>query len=480
MTWQHGYFADIPYTNGFYREMAPAWLDFAALLRGHRPPRRQGEAFRYLELGCGMGFGLILLATLHPEAQFSGIDFQPDHVLHGRRLAAELELDNIQFEEADFLALADAPQRWTDSYHYVAAHGIATWVTAPIQQALLAVASNALTAGGIFYCSYNTFPGWLGATAFQEFAEAQRRRSDPSAAGAALQGAAKTLISLLGSSESPSALGLAQPGLRGRLEQLPRQDSAYLLQEYANEGWQPLYVSEMHRRAAVHKLRFQASATLSENFDGLLPTLARETVQAETNPGLRQLLQDLAINQTFRRDLFVRSLAPLTPIALERQINGLGLRLQEAPPQEAYGFATSFGQVTGKAEMYGAVEESLSHGPRSIGELRQAHAINLPAMAQITALLLQAGRIGLDRGHAGAGAGDRCRRVNGVIRELQRESRGYSYLAAPSLGSAVAFSGRDAQLWHQIINHEPIAAADEAAAEALRQRRGSLETLGVV
>ena len=60
MTWDHGYFSSTSYTAGFYRELAPAWLDFAALLKGHQPPRsHEGEPFTYLELGSGMGLGQI-------------------------------------------------------------------------------------------------------------------------------------------------------------------------------------------------------------------------------------------------------------------------------------------------------------------------------------------------------------------------------------------------------------------------------------
>ena len=91
MTWQHGYHTDSPYTCGYYRELAPAWLDFASLLQGQLPPRsRQGEPFSYLELGSGMGLGLCLLAATHPEGKFTGIDFKPDHILHSRRLARDL------------------------------------------------------------------------------------------------------------------------------------------------------------------------------------------------------------------------------------------------------------------------------------------------------------------------------------------------------------------------------------------------------
>jgi hypothetical protein len=58
--WQHGYVTDMPYTFGFYKECAPNWLDWVALLRGAEPPT---ESRRLLELGCGQGYGLCVMAA---------------------------------------------------------------------------------------------------------------------------------------------------------------------------------------------------------------------------------------------------------------------------------------------------------------------------------------------------------------------------------------------------------------------------------
>ena len=437
MSWDHGYFSATSYTCGAYRELAPNWLDFAALLKGHQPPRHhEGDGFRYLELGSGMGFGLCLLAAAYPEGQFSGIDFQPDHIVHSRRLAQQLGLENINFQEADFLSLAANPGPLAAAHHYVVAHGIATWISEPIQAALLQLASAALNPGGILYCSYNTLPGWLSATAFQHLANELRQGSAHS--GANFRGAAERLTALLGSKESPSALAQAQPALGGKLAQIPNQNAAYLLQEYGNAGWQPLYVAELHRRCAPHKLRFHASATLPENFLELLPANVRPAVLAETDPGLRQSLQDLAVNQSFRRDLFLRGVASTTLGELHQRISGVMLRLLEAPATEHYSFTTSFGQVSGSAERYRQLEQALTNGPRSFGQLLEATGIPLPDLAKTISLLLHAGRLGLDR--SACADGNRARQVNEELLTLILNGRPYGHLVAPASGGAVEFS----------------------------------------
>jgi SAM-dependent methyltransferase len=89
--WDHGFYSNSVYQSGYYQQMAPNWLDFAVLAQGQNPPRsEEGTAFHYLDLGCGMGSGLCLLAALYPEGEFVGVDFLPDHIAYGQWLATEL------------------------------------------------------------------------------------------------------------------------------------------------------------------------------------------------------------------------------------------------------------------------------------------------------------------------------------------------------------------------------------------------------
>lgn len=154
-TQNHGYYTGGRYTISVHRELAPSWLDLAALVREQPSPRGgEGRPFRYLELGSGMGMGLCLIAAAHPEGQFLGVDFLAEHIVHARWLAAELGLANVRFLQADFLDLAAErdPLVTADgqggAFAYVVAHGIFTWVAAPVQDALLAVAARALQPGG--------------------------------------------------------------------------------------------------------------------------------------------------------------------------------------------------------------------------------------------------------------------------------------------------------------------------------------------
>lgn len=499
MNWQHGYHADGTYTCGFYRELAPAWLDFASLLKGHRSPRRHSaEPFRYLELGSGMGLGLCLLAATHPEGQFIGIDFHPDHVLHSRRLSEALQLSNIQFVEDDFLRLSEDSVELCGQYHYVVAHGIATWVVKPIRQALLKVAANTLIPGGLFYCSYNTLPGWLGAFPLQQLAWLESGRRAPGTTGAAqaVNGAAATLQALLGTTDDPSALAMALPGLRERLARLNDMDPSYLVQEYINEGWQPLTVQDFHASAVVNKLRYVASAALPDNFPGLLPMNVRDTVMAEADPLVREVLQDLAINQSFRRDILSRGVDMLRSAELTAALRAMHFRLQEAPEQDAYSFTTNFGRVNGNAQLYRSAEAALADGPTSFAVLQDRLSLSIPDLAQLLSLLLHSGRIAIDRGEAGQAAADACRLVNRALSRLQLAGRPYHFRAAAPIGSAVGFSLPEALLEKAAESYggsdhrealieglealgQTLVGTPEAAMATYEQRRHCLQALGI-
>jgi SAM-dependent methyltransferase len=491
MSWDHGYYSQAAYTSGYYREMAPGWIDFAALVRGVTPGRPQdGTPFRYLDLGCGTGYGLCLLAALHPEGQFTGIDFLPTHIAQAESLAAELELSNIRFLEADFLALGRdvsplAPQGTAaPRFDYVASHGVATWVVEPVQQALFSTAAACLRPGGIFYCSYNCFPGWLGRTTLHQLVSVERQRSDPALPLQPIQRASETLNALLGEEKDPTTLAQACPGLRGDLALLESFPPLYLSQEYANDGWQPLYVHQLHERCLAHKLTYAGTAHFSELFPKLLPPSLQTVLNKEPNHAVRELLVDLATNKAFRRDLFVLGERRLSRTAREERLAALPVRLQDAPPLEKFVFSTSYGDVTGEPEAYRALEHALAEGPQPLGALLGVWPQDPEDLIVQVALLVAAGRLGFDRGQAGEAALVTCQRVNHTVARLVSEGAGYGSLAAPRVGQAIAVPLREQMMasgLSQGLSGELLAGCVQAGlstlgAEVVRDGKGKAVT----
>ena len=83
-------------------------MSLACLLGGVAAPMPgPDDAVSYLELGCGQGFGALVLAASNPHWKVTAIDFNPAHIAAARDWAAKAGIDNITFLEADLSTLAE-------------------------------------------------------------------------------------------------------------------------------------------------------------------------------------------------------------------------------------------------------------------------------------------------------------------------------------------------------------------------------------
>jgi SAM-dependent methyltransferase len=367
MTWSHGYFAESGYTYGFYPEQSPEIIALAALINGHRPPDL-GAPFRYLDLGCGQGFHLCLLAACYPHASFVGIDLNPEHIAHGRHLAARAGLNNVQFLRGDFVRLAQEPPTWAP-FDIASAHGVATWVSPDVRAAMVTLAGRLVREGGLFYVSYNTMPGWLGMVPFQHAVNSFQSRE--SAGAESLKAAAAFFSSL---QEASANLFQYQPDLAARLALLPRQDGSYLLQEYNHQCWQPAFVDSMINDLGAGGFSYLGSATLPENFDGLMPPAQRDLVKAQADRALAELCRDLLVNKGFRRDVYAKGRDPIWRREMELSLDKLRVTSLVAVDQladESLTFKTTMGEIKGNPDYFRSLLKAMESGPISIGELRR-------------------------------------------------------------------------------------------------------------
>ncbi len=109
-----------------------------------------------LEIGCASGHNLLPLAVRWPDSHFTGIDFSASAIREARLRATETGLTNIEFIEADLSAFDPGD----DSYDFIIAHGVYSWVPDQVRQALLDFCKAHLSHEGVATISYNTLPGW--------------------------------------------------------------------------------------------------------------------------------------------------------------------------------------------------------------------------------------------------------------------------------------------------------------------------------
>ncbi|MBK6361595.1 MAG: class I SAM-dependent methyltransferase [Comamonadaceae bacterium] len=445
-SWHRGYFADTGYTHGYFREMAPSYLAWAALMQGVAVPTRD---FRYVDLGCGQGFGLILLAACHPDSQFIGVDFMPAHVAHARQLAQDGGVDNVTFIEGDFVSLAASPESLRDAtgvlldgaVDYVVAHGIAAWVAPEVRTGLWRLAGRLLRPGGLHYTSYNVMAGWAGLQPFQRLVLLRHHRG--LAGTAAVEQTLETYARL----EKAKARTFAvYPALASRLETARKQDMAYLTQEYSNECWQPQHVADMMAQAAAVKLEWLGTATLPEVFEALMPAEIQALIAEERDPVLRESLRDIALCQAFRRDLYVKGRAPLWTAERTRRVEQVRLvasPFNRLPSPESQGNKDRIGVDIGIGRVQmdrGRCMEVLHHvgtAGLTVGELHRALAKGaLPDTVQLVTMMLFSGWLTLHKDTA-AGAAS----LNRAIIRAVCSGAPYRHLAVPLHDEAAALDG---------------------------------------
>lgn len=144
----------MPYPTHSLRQAQPDRLATIATLFGMEPP--PVERCRVLELGCGEGANATAMAFHAPGSEIVGIDISTAAIARARVAAEALGLSNVTFRHVDImdLSLEAAP------FDYIIAHGVYSWVEAPVRDRLLAICRALLGPHGVAFVSYNTLPGY--------------------------------------------------------------------------------------------------------------------------------------------------------------------------------------------------------------------------------------------------------------------------------------------------------------------------------
>jgi SAM-dependent methyltransferase len=436
--WMRGYHADNGYTYGYYPETSPVMLSWAALLQGHQMPSAK---FRYLDAGCGQGLNLILSAAAHPESEFVGIDFSPEHVAHASELAAACGLKNVQFYEADFVDLAKAPLTF-GQFDYAACHGITTWVSPTVKEALFSFIGKALRPSGLFYNSYNTLPGQLPTVPFQHLVLLEQRSKTGDLALKATQATFEQLQNL------KVPIFEALPKLTKRLSGLKEQDPVYLVHEYSNASWQPVFVSAMMDDLARVKLSYLGTATLPEIFDASYGEAISKLLKEQASIELREQIRDFAVNQSFRRDVYVKGRSKPWTVAYQEALRGFRLAcnpLMELPKSgEAYKFKAGALEIKGDYKLYTAVIEHFQKHETgaTVGELLKDPQWKraLPETLKVVTYLLNSGWLLPMNSQADTSAGKSC---NAALAHAVCAGAPYRHLSLPRAARAVNVSDNE-------------------------------------
>lgn len=287
----------VPYESHPFPQTHPDRLAAVAALLGLRPP--PVERCRVLELGCASGGNLVPMASLLPGSTFLGIDGSARQIGDGERLLAGLGLPNVTLRHADFMDLVPD----LGEFDYVLCHGVYSWVPAAVQRRLFEIIARHLSADGIAYVSYNTYPGWHVRGLIRDMMLYHTKRiGEP----AERVGQARAFLDFLAQSVGEENTSYHHI-LRHEVQLLRGAPDYYLFHEHLEDANEPVYFHQFVQQAESYGLRFVGEADLSVMVPSHFRPEVRDVLHriAEDHVHLEQYM-DFLRNRTFRQSLLAR------------------------------------------------------------------------------------------------------------------------------------------------------------------------------
>jgi SAM-dependent methyltransferase len=287
-------------------------LATAAYLRGLNPAPI--DRCRVLELGCNFGMNLIALAGEFPQSEFVGIDLAPNPIAAGKEFAAELELRNLHLHARDLVTVTRAE---FGQFDYLIAHGLYSWVPAPVRVRILEICREVLAPHGVAYISYNAYPG----NHLRELVRGMMRFhaarfSEPSDRIGQARGLLKFVAEAC---REPSYYHAA---VKHQFERLLKVPDPVVYHDDLSDHNQPFYFYEFMSEAARHGLRYLGEASSTE-----LPAEEYDASVVQTldtlgngDEVIREQYRDFLRGCAFRETLLFREEQSIAPALLTERV----------------------------------------------------------------------------------------------------------------------------------------------------------------
>src|SRR5216683_3356410 len=284
----------VPYPSFSHPLSHPDHLSTLATLFGMEPA--PVDRCRVLEIGCASGGNLIPMAVGLPGSEFIGIDLSERQVVAGQAVVEDLGLKNIDLRHLSLLDVAPDLGR----FDYVIAHGVYSWVPAPVRDKLLFICREQLTPNGITYVSYNTYPGWHTRGVVRDMMRYHTRRLDDPKT---VVDQARALLTFLAKSV-PVEGGVYGAMIRQEENALRDKSAASLLHDELEEVNEPVYFHQFIGEAERAGLQFLCEADVSSTFGLQLPPgVSTELAKMGNDPLVQEQYLDFLTNRKFRQTL---------------------------------------------------------------------------------------------------------------------------------------------------------------------------------
>jgi methyltransferase-like protein len=246
------------------------------------------------------------MAAAIKGAQFVGIDSSPRQVHEACTLIDGLGLRNVRIEVQDIRELGTE----IGAFDYIICHGTFSWVAPDVQEKILDIAARSLAADGIFYISYNTYPGWHFRGLVREMMRHHTRRNNQPET---IVREARRILQFV----TASAMAIEPVYsnlLKQELDYVTARSDSYLLHDHLETVNDPIYFHDLVERSGSRGLEFvsevQSSLIAPES---LPPEIATGLRERSTNAIEFEQYLDFVINRRFRQSVFCRRGAQRRP-----------------------------------------------------------------------------------------------------------------------------------------------------------------------
>lgn len=286
---------EIPYISHPYPHSHPERLAAIARLLGLDPPAI--EKCRVLELGCASGNNLIPIAEAFPKSTFVGVDLSERQIAAGKTIVEALGLKNLELRHGNIMEVSARDGK----FDYIIVHGIFSWVPREVQEQILTICKQNLSANGVAYVSYNTLPGWHMRGMIRDMMLYHIQRfSDPRQKLQQARALLEFLVKSVPADNNPYGLFL-----KSELELLSRQTDNYLFHDHLEENNHPVYVHDFVARATAKGLRYLGDSDLRTMATRDLHPDAQKLLATSLSQIETEQYMDFLRNRMFRMSLLI-------------------------------------------------------------------------------------------------------------------------------------------------------------------------------
>jgi SAM-dependent methyltransferase len=358
-----GYVSDVAYVRHFIDELTPSKIRLAAATGGITPP--DAHDFDYCEIGCAHGDTAAALAASHPRARFLGVDIVGEHIVSARKLAKDGALDNVGFLENDFEALIDDD---IGDFDYIAAHGVLSWISPEKRRALARFVRAKLKPGGLFFVSYNAMPGWASVEPLRQLllSPLGGKADDPT-----IERARRGLHFAQTMANAGADYFVRNPAANDMLATMTRVGLPYVVHEYLHENWTPMYFARVAWELAENDLHFAGVEPVHLNFrDSAVPEALEKVFADATDRLTFESLKDFAINEFFRRDVYVKGRGARSAAAFDAFLDQTAWRAATDSFPESRSMKLPHRLLKLEAPIFEPLFNALREGAATIEQLR--------------------------------------------------------------------------------------------------------------